>query len=113
MEKKSEETNSNVAVLNNTTVSIGNIDSENLEESSNLQLVSEEINNNKVNNEESKIMINDSEIEVTSNNIVQYQWWLDVFVEANNVKLDWTAIFSHPIAVKIPVSESVKSVNAL
>jgi hypothetical protein len=73
LEKKSEETNSNVAVLNNTTVSIGNIDSENLEESSNLQLVSEEINNNKVNNEESKIMINDSEIEVTSNNIVQYQ----------------------------------------
>jgi hypothetical protein len=73
LEKKSEETNSNIAVLNNTTVSIGNIDSENLEESSNLQLVSEEINNNKVNNEESKIMINDSEIEVTSNNIVQYQ----------------------------------------
>jgi hypothetical protein len=73
LEKKSEETNSNIAVLNNTTVSIGNIDSENLEESSNLQLVSEEINNNKVNNDESKIMINDSEIEVTSNNIVQYQ----------------------------------------
>ena len=111
LEKKSEETNSNIAVLNNTTVSIGNIDSENLDESSNLQLVSEEINKNKVNNEESKIMVNDSEIEVTSNNVVQYQWWLDVFVEDNNVKLDWTAIFSHPIAVKIPVSESVKSVK--
>ena len=55
--------------------------------------------------------VQNAEIQATSGKVIEYQWWIEVYFE--NIgngwtleRIEWTAKFSAPIAIKIPVANS-------
>ena len=121
LEKKAEETKAeNVVYTNTTTVTVWDEQSEEiLSWSSTLSLVSKEIESNEVTKEKDITKVQDSEIKVTSDKTVEYEWWLEVYLEkredtwkeVKTGKVEWTIKFSAPVAVKIPISSDAEYVK--
>ena len=122
LEKKTEETTTeNVVYTNTTTVTVWNeVTEETLSWSSTLTLVAKEVEDKEVKKEEDTTKVQDSEIKVTSDKTVEYEWWLEVYLEktenvwTENVetkRIEWTAKFSSPVAVKIPITSSAEAVK--
>ena len=120
-EKVQETTTENVVYTNTTTVTVWEeTTDETLSWSSTLTLVSKEVEDKEVKKEEETTKVQDSEIKVTSDKTVEYEWWLEVYLEkTENVgtenettwKVEWIIKFSAPVAVKIPVSSDVEYVK--
>ena len=117
-EKAQETTAENVVYTNTTTVTVWDEQSEEiLSWSSTLSLVSKEIESNEVTKEEDITKVKDSEIKVTSDKSVEYEWWLEVYLEktedtwteVKTGKVEWTAKFSSPVAVKIPIYSNAET----
>ena len=122
LKEKTEETaTENVVYTNNTTVTVWEQTTEEvLSWSITLKLVSEEVKEQEVTKEEDKTTVKESEIKVTSDKKVEYEWWLEVYLEKiedagteneTTGKVEWTIKFSAPIAVKIPVASDVNYVK--
>ena len=121
VEKTEETTTENVVYTNTTTVTVWEETTEEaLSWSSTLTLVSKEVENSEVTTEEETTKVQDSEIKVTSDKTVEYEWWLEVYLEkTENVgtenettgKVEWTIKFSAPVAVKIPIASDVEYVK--
>ena len=122
LEEKAQETiTGNVVYTNNTTVTVWDETKEEvLSWSSTLTLVSKEVEDKEVKKEEDTTKVQDSEIKVTSDKTVEYEWWLEVYLEkTDNVgtenettwKVEWTIKFSAPVAVKIPISSDAEYVK--
>ena len=120
-EKAQETTTESVVYTNGTTVTIwDDVQEETINNSSSINLVSKEVETEEVKNEEEKITVQESEIQVTSDKTVEYQGWLEVYLEkTENVwteyetteRIEWTAKFSSPVAVKIPIYSNAESVK--
>ena len=115
-EKAQETTSENVVYGNETTVTIwDDIHEEIIDNSSTINLVSKEVESNEVKAEDDKTTVQESEIKVSSDNKIEYQWWLEVYIEKteNNEtkRLTWTALFWAPIAIKIPVTSNAETVK--
>ena len=115
LEEKAQETDDSVIYTEDTTVEINDEGEQPITWSTTITLKSKEVESEEVKSEEEKIIVKESEIKVTSDKTVEYQWWLEVYLEkTENEKteiIEWIAKFSSPIAVKIPVlsnSEFVK-----
>ena len=102
------------AMWDNTTVSIW----ETVTNSSminDIMIVVNEVETNEVETVNDKTTIQNAEIQATSGKVVEFQWGLEVYFQ-NSVwqseRIEWTARFSSPIAIKVPVldlnSEYVK-----
>ena len=117
IEKKMQETPStNVWYTSDTTVSIDNeLNDEVIDNLTTISLVTKEVEDDEVVTWDDKVLVQDTEIQVTSDKTVEYQWWLEVYLEKteNNETtiITWTAKFSSPIAVKIPVSNWTEKVK--
>ena len=122
IEEKAQETaTENVVYTNETTVTIwDDIHEETITNSSLINLVSKEVENHEVKAEEEKITVQESEIKVTSDKTVEYEWWLEVYLEkTENVwtenevteKVEGTIKFSSPVAVKIPIYSNAETVK--
>ena len=121
LEEKAEETTvENVVYTNTTTVTVGDEQTEEtLSWSSTLTLVSKEVKSNEVTKEEDTTKVQDSEIKVTSDKSVEYEWWLEVYLERTEKiwtqvttwKIEWTIKFSAPVAVKIPINSEAEYVK--
>ena len=121
LEEKAEETTTkNVVYTNTTTVTVWNeVTEETLSWSSTLTLVSKEVEDKEVKKEEDTTKVQESEIKVTSDKTVEYEWWLEVYLEktedtwteVKTGKVEWTIKFSAPVAVKIPISSDVEYVK--
>ncbi len=117
LEEKTEETTTeNVVYTNTTTVTVWDeTTEETLSWSSTLRLVSKEVEDTEVKKEEDTTKVQDSEIKVTSDKTVEYEWWLEVYLEktenAEMEKLTWTIKFSAPVAVKIPIISDAEYVK--
>ena len=121
LEEKAEETTTeNVVYTNTTTVTVWNeVTEETLSWSSTLTLVSKEVEDKEVKKEEDTTKVQESEIRVTSDKTVEYEWWLEVYLEktedtwteVKTGKVEWIIKFSAPVAVKIPVSSDVEYVK--
>ncbi len=117
IEEKMEETPSNnVWYTNDTTVTIDNeVDNETIDSLITISLVTKEVEDNEVSTWEDKVVVQNTEIQVTSDKTVEYQWWLEVYLEKTEnettEKIEWTAKFSAPIAVKIPISSDAEYVK--
>ena len=115
-EKAQETTTENVVYINNTTVTVWDETTEEvLSWSSTLTLKTKEVESHEVTTEEDTTKVQDSEIKVTSDKTVEYEWWLEVYLEktenAETEKLTWTIKFSAPVAVKIPIDSDVEYVK--
>ena len=120
-EKAQETTSESVVYTNETTVTIwDDIQEESINNSSLINLVSKEVETEEVKTEEEKITVQESEIKVTSDKTVEYQGWLEVYLEkTENVgtenetteRIEWTAKFSSPVAVKIPIYSNAETVK--
>ena len=76
--------------------------------SNDVKIVADEIESNDINTDDDKIVVQNSEIVATSWMVVEYEWWLNInFKDNSSSDIEWTARFSDPIAVKVPV----KNVN--
>lgn len=106
LEDKAKESTSNVSYLNNTTVTVNDIEVV-LSETPSVDLATAPDNSEKSQKE--------IEVQAESNKEVEYEWWVEVFVELTvaqtKEKIDWTAKFSVPVAVKVPVSSSNDTVK--
>ena len=122
LEEKTEETTTeNVVYTNTTTVTVWDeTTEETLSWSSTLTLVAKEVENSEVKKEEDTTKVQDTVIQVTSDKTVEYQGWLEVYLEkTENVwtenqetkRIEWTAKFSSPVAVKIPITSSAETVK--
>ena len=122
LEEKAEETTAgSVVYTNGTTVTIwDDVQEEPINNLSLINLVSKEVDTEEVKTEEEKITIQESEIQVTSGNTVEYQGWLKVYLEKReNVwtenetteRIEWTAKFSSPVAIKIPITSNTEAVK--
>ena len=122
LEKKSEEkVAENVVYTNNTTVTVWEETTEEaLSWSTTLSLVAEEVKQQEVTKKEDKTTVKETEIKVTSDKKVEYEWWLEVYLEKTETvgtdivttgKVEWTIKFSAPIAVKIPVASEAEYVK--
>ena len=120
-EKAEKSTTENVVYTNNTTVTVWDETTEEvLSWSTTLSLVAEEVKQQEVTKEEDKTTVKETEIKVTSDKKVEYEWWLEVYLEKTETvgtdivatgKVEWTIKFSAPIAVKIPVASKAKYVK--
>ena len=120
-EKAQETASESVVYTNETTVTIwDDIQEETINNSSLINLVSKEVENHEVKAEEEKITVKESEIKVTSDKTVEYEWWLEVYLEkTENVwtenevteKVEGTIKFSSPVAVKIPITSNAETVK--
>ena len=115
-EKAQEIVTENVVYTNETTVTIwDDIQEEPINNSSLINLVSKEVETEEVKAEEEKITVKESEIKVTSDKTVEYEWWLEVYLEKteNEVteKVEGTIKFSSPVAVKIPITSNAETVK--
>ena len=120
-EKAEEATTKNVVYTNDTTVTVWDETTEEvLSWSTTLTLVAEEVKQQEVTKKEDKTTVKEAEIKVTSDKKVEYEWWLEVYLEKTENagtenettgKVEWTIKFSAPIAVKIPVSSDVSNVK--
>ena len=119
-EKAQETTKENVIYTNNTTVTVWDETKEEvLSWSSTLTLVAKEVESHEVTTEEDTTKVQDSEIKVTSDKTVEYEWWLEVYLEKTEEiwtevktgKVEWTIKFSAPVAVKIPISSDAEYVK--
>ena len=116
IEEKAQETTDAIAYTEDTTVEIEGEDEQPLTWSNTtIELKTKEVESEEVKNEEDKTKVKEAEIKVSSDKTVEYEWWIEVYLEktVNEQKeiIEWTAKFSAPIAVKIPVisdSEYVK-----
>ena len=131
LEEKAQETAAqSVVYTNETTVTIwDDVQEEKINNSSLINLVSKEVESENVETEEQKITVQESEIQVTSDKTVEYQWWLEVYLEkTTNIgeeetkeriewteetkeRIEWTAKFSSPVAVKIPITSNAETVK--
>ena len=122
LEEKAEETTTeNVVYTNTTTVTVWDeVTEEVLSWSSTLTLVSKEVEDTEVKKEEDTTKVQDTVIQVTSDKTVEYEWWLEVYLEkTENVgtenettgKVEWTIKFSAPVAVKIPIVSDTEYVK--
>ena len=119
-EKAQESATENVTYTNETTVTIWTeVQDETINNSSMINLVSKEVEQHEVKEEENKTKVQESEIQVTSDKTVEYQWWLEVYLEkTTNIgeeetkeRIEWTAKFSSPVAVKIPITSNAETVK--
>jgi len=115
-EKMQETPSTNVGYTSNTTVSIDNeLNDEVIDNSTTISLVTKEVEDDEVVTWDDKVLVQNTEIQVTSDKTVEYQWWLEVYLEKteNNETtiITWTAKFSSPIAIKIPVSNWIEKVK--
>ena len=119
-EKAQETTTENITYTNETTVTIWTeVQDETINNSSMINLVSKEVEQHEVKEEENKTTVQESEIQVTSDKTVEYQWWLEVYLEkTTNIgeeetkeRIEWTAKFSSPVAVKIPITSNAETVK--
>jgi len=101
----------------NTKVSIWETISNQSVDDENIKLVVNEIESVEVEKNNNKTKVKNTEIQATSGKVVEYQWWLEVYFQNsvsgwNPERIEWTANFSSPIAIKVPVldptSEYVK-----
>ena len=118
LEEKAQETiTENVVYTNNTTVTVWDeITEEVLSWSTTtIELKSKEVESEEVKTEEDKTKVQEAEIKVTSDKTVEYEWWLEVYLEKKvneqTEMITWTAKFSAPIAVKIPVTSDSEYVK--
>ena len=121
LEEKAQETaTESVVYTNTTTVTVWNeVTEETLSWSSTLTLVAKEVESNEVKKEEDTTKVQESEIKVTSDKTVEYEWWLEVYLEKTEEiwtevktgKVEWTIKFSAPVAVKIPISSDAEYVK--
>ena len=115
LEEKAQETTDSVIYTEDTTVDINDEGEQPITWSTTITLKSKEVESEEVKSEEEKITVKESEIKVTSDKTVEYQWWLEVYLEkTENEKteiIEWIAKFSSPIAVKIPVSSNSEFVK--
>ena len=115
-EKVEETTTENVVYTNTTTVTVWDEATEEvLSWSLTLSLKTKEVEDNEVKKEEDTTKVQESEIKVTSDKTVEFEWWLEVYLEktenAETEKLTWTIKFSAPVAVKIPISSDTEYVK--
>ena len=97
----------NYIISYDTTVSIWD-SVDNAQLSNDVKIVADEIESNDINTDDDKIVVQNSEIVATSWMVVEYEWWLNInFKDNSSSDIEWTARFSAPIAVKVPV----KNVN--
>ena len=93
----------NYIISYDTTVSIWD-SVNNAQLSNDVKIVADEIESSEINANDDKIVIQNSEIVATSWMVVEYEWWLKVNFQDNwSSDIEWTAKFSDPIAVKVPV----------
>ena len=93
----------NYIIWYETTVSIWD-SVNNAQLSNDVKIVADEIESSEINANDDKIVIQNSEIVATSWMVVEYEWWLKVNFQDNlSSDIEWTARFSDPIAVKVPV----------
>ena len=115
-EKAQETTTESVVYTNETTVTIwDDIQEEPINNLPLINLVTKEVENHEVVAEEEKITVQETEIQVTSGKAVEYQGWLEVYLEKTEneatERIEWTAKFSSPVAVKIPISSEAEYVK--
>ena len=119
-EKVQEPTTENITYTNETTVTIWDeVQEETINNSSLINLVSKEVEQHEIKEEDNKTKVQESEIQVTSDKTVEYQWWLEVYLEkTTNIgeektkeRIEWTAKFSSPVAVKIPITSNTGAVK--
>ena len=120
-DKAQENAAENIVYTNETTVTIwDDVQEEKINNSSLINLVSKEVEPQEVKEEDDKTKVQESEIQVTSDKKVEYQGWLEVYLEkTENVwteneetkRIEWTAKFSSPVAVKIPITSSAEAVK--
>ena len=117
LEEKAQETaTESVIYTNETTVTVWNETTEEvLSWSTTIELKTKEVESEEVKKEEEKTKVQESEIKVTSDKTVEYEWWLEVYLEKKVNEqteiITWTAKFSAPIAVKIPVTSDSEYVK--
>ena len=110
LQDKSTETSNNVSYLKTTEVTIdgSEIKDANINDTSYIELVSSNNLPNEIFTDSSKTAVKETEIKASANSELEYQWWVEVYLELtvtnNKERLPWTAKFSVPIAVKVPVS---------
>ena len=93
----------NYIISYDTTVSIWD-SVNNAQLSNDVRIVADEIESNDINTDDDKIVVQNSEIVATSWMVVEYEWWLNInFKDNSSSDIEWTARFSAPIAVKVPV----------
>ena len=93
----------NYIISYETTVSIWD-SVNNAQLSNDVKIVADEIESNDINTDDDKIVVQNSEIVATSWMVVEYEWWLNInFKDNSSSDIEWTARFSAPIAVKVPV----------
>ena len=81
---------------------------ENQQLNSSVEIVVNEVDDNDIFSNTNWIVVQNSEIVATSWMVVEYEWWLNInFKDNSSSDIEWTARFSAPIAVKVPV----KNVN--
>ena len=95
----------------NTKVSIWETISNQSVDDENIKLVVNEIESVEVEKNNNKTTVKNTEIQATSGKVVEYQWWLEVYFQNsasgwNPERIEWTAKFSSPIAIKVPVLDS-------
>ena len=120
-EKAQETTTEKVVYTNSTTVTIWeDVQEESINNSSTINLVTKEVETEQVKKEDEKTTVQESEIQVTSDKTVEYQWWLEVYLEKTDniwteneqtTRIEWTAKFSEPVAVKIPITSETQKVK--
>ena len=119
-EKAQETTAGNITYTNETKVTIWTeVQDETINNSSMINLVSKEVEQHEVKEENDKTTVQESEIQVTSDKKVEYKWWLEVYLEkTTNIgeektkeRIEWTAKFSSPVAVKIPITSNAETVK--
>ena len=98
---------SNSAMSYNTTVSIWEeVDKKFIDD---VNVVVDEIIFSDTYNLDNKTIVKNIEIQASSGKVIKFQWWIDVSFEnimsEIPVKLEWTANFSSPIAIKVPVND--------
>ncbi len=73
-----------------------------------VQIVADELDDSVVQTTDNVTTVQDKEIVVSSGKVAEYQWWLEITFhdQTDNNKIEWTAKFSAPISVKVPVNNT-------